>query len=66
MLLLYVTGLTGLRELVVSSNRLSSLAPLAALSGLEVLLAAHNHLRDCQGVQVSSLRHEMRSCRGEP
>jgi hypothetical protein len=45
-------GLTSLRELALDGNRLTSLAPLAALSGLEVLLAAHNHLSSCEGVQV--------------
>jgi Leucine-rich repeat (LRR) protein len=45
-------GLTSLRELALDGNRLTSLAPLAGLSGLEVLLAAHNHLSSCEGVQV--------------
>ncbi|KAF6250884.1 hypothetical protein COO60DRAFT_716436 [Scenedesmus sp. NREL 46B-D3] len=50
-------GLTSLRELALNGNRLSSLAPLAALSGLEVLLAAHNRLSSCDGVQgLCSLR----------
>ncbi|WIA19886.1 hypothetical protein OEZ85_005786 [Tetradesmus obliquus] len=50
-------GLTSLRELALDGNRLTSLAPLAALSGLEVLLAAHNHLSSCEGVQgLVSLR----------
>lgn len=44
--------MTSLRELALNGNRLSSLAPLAALSGLEVLLAAHNRLSSCDGVQV--------------
>jgi Leucine-rich repeat (LRR) protein len=48
-------GLTSLRELALDGNRLTSLAPLAALSGLEVLLAAHNHLSSCEGVQVRHL-----------
>jgi hypothetical protein len=47
-------GLTSLRELALDGNRLTSLAPLAALSGMEVLLAAHNHLSSCEGVQVGS------------
>jgi hypothetical protein len=49
-------GLTSLRELALDGNRLTSLAPLAALTGLEVLLAAHNHLSSCEGVQVRGCR----------
>jgi hypothetical protein len=45
-------GLTSLRELALDGNRLTGLAPLASLTGLEVLLAAHNHLSSCEGVQV--------------
>lgn len=45
-------GLLGLRELSLERNALRSLAPLSALSGLQVLRAAHNQLASCAGVEV--------------
>jgi hypothetical protein len=41
-----------LRELSLERNAMRSLAPLSALSGLQVLRAAHNHLASCMGVEV--------------
>lgn len=49
-----IPALTSLRTLALDGNTVSSLAPLAGLTGLEVLQVATNQLRDCAGIQVSS------------
>ncbi|KAF8063013.1 hypothetical protein HT031_003852 [Scenedesmus sp. PABB004] len=45
-------GLVGLRELDISGNYVTCLAPLAGARALEVLQAARNHLASCDGVQA--------------